>query len=74
MIEQGKVLLNGDHPKLRWIVGPAEEVGLDPPYALITAGESVHWMDWYTVMPRFAHMLTASRYLAILGVEHLPAP
>jgi len=27
---------------IRWIAGRIEEVALDPPYALITAGESFH--------------------------------
>jgi hypothetical protein len=74
MIERGKRLPGGDHPGLRWIVGPAEEAPLYPPYALITTGDSVHWMDWYVVMPRFGGMLTPNGYLAILGVETVPPP
>jgi hypothetical protein len=49
-------------------------VELDPPYALITAGDSVHWLEWYVVMPRFARMLTPHGYLAMLGVDQLPLP
>jgi len=69
MIEKGKGLPNGDHPHLRWIYGPAEEAPLDPPYALITAGQSIHWMDWDIVLPRFREALTPHGYLAILSVE-----
>src|SRR5439155_17899141 len=46
MIERGRRSPGGDHPNLRWIVGRAEDVPLAPPYALITAGASLHWMDW----------------------------
>jgi trans-aconitate methyltransferase len=47
MIAQGRWLPNGDHPKLYWIAGRAEDALLRSPYALITAGASLHWMDWY---------------------------
>ena len=46
MIRVGKSLANGDHPNLRWINGPVEEVQLYPPYDMVTAGASVHWMEW----------------------------
>jgi SAM-dependent methyltransferase len=74
MIEQGQRLPGGDHPRLTWIVGSAEDAALRPPYALIVAGDSLHWMDWSVVLPRFAGMLTPHGYLAILGVDHLPTP
>jgi 2-polyprenyl-3-methyl-5-hydroxy-6-metoxy-1,4-benzoquinol methylase len=74
MIEQGKRLPNGDSPNLRWILGAVENAPLSPPYSLITCGDSLHWMDWYTAMTRFAEVLSPSGYLAILGVEQLPAP
>jgi len=54
MIEQGKQLPNGDHPQLRWICGKVEEVRLSPPYALITAGSSIHWMQWERAFPRWS--------------------
>lgn len=69
MIEKGKRLPDGDHSSLRWIYGPAEEAPLNPPYALITAGQSIHWMDWDVVLPRFREILTPHAYLAVLSVE-----
>ncbi len=69
MIEKGKTLPNGDHPNLRWIFGRAEEAPLNPPYALITGGQSIHWMDWDIALPRFRDMLTPHGYLAVLSVE-----
>jgi ubiquinone/menaquinone biosynthesis C-methylase UbiE len=72
MIKQGKQLPQGDHLRLNWIVGRMEEVPLHPPYALITAGDSLHWMDWDVVLPRFARLLTQEGSLAILRLDQLP--
>jgi trans-aconitate methyltransferase len=72
MIEQGKRLPHGESPRLTWMLGALEDAPLDPPYTLITAGDSLHWMDWATVMPRFAGLLTPNGALAILGVGQLP--
>ncbi len=74
MIEQGKQLPNGNHPRLQWFEGRIEEVQLRPPYALVTAGESVHWMDWKIVMPRFAEVLMDGAYLALVEKQTIPDP
>jgi SAM-dependent methyltransferase len=66
MIRIGKSLANGDHPNLRWIVGPVEEVQLYPPYDMVTAGASIHWMEWEVVFPRFKEVLTTDGYLVII--------
>ncbi len=72
MIEQGKRLPNGDHPHLRWLYGRIEEVPLEPPYALITAGRSLHWLDWRIVMPRFRAALSEGGYLAMVTDQTTP--
>jgi SAM-dependent methyltransferase len=69
MIEEGKRLPGGDHPHLAWIVGRAERVALHPPYALVTAGDSLHWMDWDVVLPRLAGALSPHGLLAVLSVD-----
>ena len=69
MIAEGRRLPGGRDPRLRWIVGPAEEAPLDPPYGLITAGMSLHWMDQARVMPRFAAALAPGARLAILETD-----
>jgi SAM-dependent methyltransferase len=74
MIERGKRQPNGNHPYLRWIVGPIENAELYPPYSLITAGASVHWMDWHAIMPRFARLLTPHGFFAIVDIQELPLP
>jgi SAM-dependent methyltransferase len=66
MIDEGRKLPNGNHPSIRWIKGSAEDAPLNPPYAQIVAAMSIHWLDWDTVMPRFASLLTSNGYLVIL--------
>jgi ubiquinone/menaquinone biosynthesis C-methylase UbiE len=72
MIDKGKTLPEGDNPKLNWIFGRVEEVELYPPYALITAGESLHWMEWDIVLPLFHRSLTPRGFLALVSrvTEH----
>ncbi|MFL5801884.1 MAG: class I SAM-dependent methyltransferase [Roseiflexaceae bacterium] len=72
MIDEGRRLPNGDHPRLSWIVGRAEDAPLSPPYALITAGESLHWLDWEIALPRFARLLAPNGWLAIVQSAQLP--
>ena len=75
MIQVGKSLSNGNHPKLRWIIGPIEEVQLYPPYRMVTAGASVHWMEWNVVFPKFKKVLTTDGYLVIIdGDRPVGAP
>ena len=64
MLALARTLPGSDLPNLRWILGPAETAPLDPPYALATAGESLHWMDWETTLPRLAVTLTPHGMLA----------
>jgi SAM-dependent methyltransferase len=73
MIAKGKGLPGGDGANLRWIEGEAERVALTPPYGLITAASSLHWMEWSVVLPRFARMLTHAGMLAIV-FEHPSTP
>jgi SAM-dependent methyltransferase len=66
MIAEGRRLPGGDHPHLRWIEAAVEEAPLTPPYALVTAGESLHWMAWEVVCPRFARALAPGGMLALV--------
>src|SRR4029078_1366082 len=59
-------LPDGDAPNIAWSVGAIEEAALDPPYALVTAGESLHWMDWDVVLPRLASVVTPNGSLAVV--------
>jgi SAM-dependent methyltransferase len=69
MIAEGRTLPGGSDARLRWIPGTAEEGRLDPPYGLITAGSSIHWMDPARVMPRFATALAPGARLAVLETD-----
>ena len=66
MIEEGRRLQRGDHPRLRWICVRAEDATLDPPYALVVAGDSLNWMDWPVVLPRLHEALRPEGWLAIV--------
>ncbi|QBD76105.1 class I SAM-dependent methyltransferase [Ktedonosporobacter rubrisoli] len=74
MLDKGRTLPGGDHPQLRWIYGRVEEAALQPPYALITAGESLHWMEWDVVLPLFRRMLTPHGLLAMAERGSEPEP
>ena len=66
MIRVGRLLEKGDHPSLNWVLARVEEVELTPGYALVTAGASIHWMDWSVVFRKFHEVLTPDGYVAII--------
>jgi ubiquinone/menaquinone biosynthesis C-methylase UbiE len=75
MIERGRGLPGGERPNLSWIEGEAEDVSLPrASYGLVTAGESLHWMDWDRLLPRLSELLSPGGYLAILDRNEVPNP
>ena len=74
MVAAGRQLPRGDHPALRWIVEAVETAPLDPPYALVTAGSSLHWMDWQVVLPGLRDALTANGVLAVVDQVEVGKP
>ena len=66
MLAKGQQLPGGDHPRVHWQLATAEVAQLAPPYGLVTAGESLHWMDWSVVLPRFAGALLPGGVLAVV--------
>jgi SAM-dependent methyltransferase len=74
MIEEGRRRPGGDAPNLRWIVGAAETAPLGGPYALVTAGASLHWMRWPETFARLAAVTTDGAFLAIVGHGHEDPP
>jgi len=66
MLNLGRTLAGGDAANISWIVGAVEETPLCRPYALVTAGESLHLMDWDVVLPRLASVVTPNGSLAIV--------
>lgn len=74
MINAGRGRPGGGQPNLRWIVGPAEAVELGGPYALVTAGASLHWMPWQETLPRLVDVMTDHAVLAVAehGYDQVP--
>ncbi|MGA7669719.1 MAG: class I SAM-dependent methyltransferase [Nitrolancea sp.] len=52
---------------IHFIHAAMEDATLSPPYALVTAAESLHWMEWDKVLPRFRQLLAQGGVLAIVG-------
>jgi SAM-dependent methyltransferase len=73
MLAKARMLPGGAAPNLRWIHAEIEDAPLDPPYALVVAGESVHWFDWQHVMPSFAGALSERGVLALVYRDWLGA-
>lgn len=70
MADAGRARPGGRRRNLRWIVGPAETAPLDGPYALATAGASLHWMDWPVTLGRIAGQLAPGAVLAIVDQSY----
>ena len=71
MLEIARTLPGGDRENLRWFHGALENIDLDSPYGLVTAGESLHWMEWSSVLPRFRHLLHPGGFVALVGTASL---
>lgn len=74
MVQTGRRRPGGGHPALRWITGTAETAPLGGPYALVTAGASLHWMSWRPTLTRLAAAMTDHAYLAIVDHGHRDLP
>ena len=74
MVNIGRSRPGGDQSNIRWVVQSAEEFPYPPACGLIVAGASLHWMDWYTVIPKMARALSPQGYLAVVGGRRVDAP
>jgi SAM-dependent methyltransferase len=75
MLRLGRKLPGGQDPRLRWLHGRMEDVELSPPYALVVAGASFHWMDPDIVLARLGGLLTRNGVFVVLdgdGPVHPP--
>lgn len=66
MIRIGKAMPGGDNPKIRWLNGRIEDIALTPPYALVVAGASFHWMQPEVALRRFSEVISPRGMFAIL--------
>ena len=71
MLDEARTLPGADAQNLRWLHGSIEEAALAPPYALVVAGDSVHWFDWSTALPRFQQLLGDEGLLAVVHRDWL---
>lgn len=69
MLRVARSRSQADNPKIRWIRAAMEEAPLEPPYGLIVAGLSIHWMNLDRVLPRFASALADGAFLALLDYD-----
>ena len=74
MVAEGRRRPGGDRPNLRWITAAVETAPLGGPYALVTAGASLHWMPWRQTLARLRQVMTADAYLAIVDHGHHEVP
>jgi len=70
MVDAGRARPGGDHPGLHWQVSGIESADLHGPYALVTAGASIHWMPWEETFARIVPHLTPNAQLVV--IEHGP--
>lgn len=70
MVEAGQQRPGGDRPNISWQVSAIETADLDGPYALVTAGASIHWMPWEETFARIVPHLTPNAQLVV--IEHGP--
>jgi len=74
MVAAGRRRPGGRQPNLRWIIGAAETASLGGPYALVTAGASLHWMSWPQTLARLAPVMSGRSVLAIVDHGHHDLP
>ncbi|MEE9255157.1 MAG: class I SAM-dependent methyltransferase, partial [Pseudomonadales bacterium] len=59
--------LDRDRPlNINWIHARGETAPFEPPYDLITAGASIHWMDHAVVFPRLAAAIADGGFMAVM--------
>lgn len=52
--------------RIRWLTGTAEDVDWGPPYDLVCAGASIHWLDHERLMPRLSESLSTGAWLMVI--------
>ena len=70
MLARAEQLPGGEDPRIAWLCHRAEDAPLGGPYALVTAGASLHWMEWDVVLPRRRSVLSPSGMLAIIDTAN----
>jgi SAM-dependent methyltransferase len=75
MLRLARAAPDGANPRIRFMHSRTEDAKLDPPYGLVVAGASIHWMKLDIVLPRLAQVLAPSGVLAMVdGDAPIGAP
>lgn len=69
MLAQARARL-GKTKNVRIIEAPAEDAPFEGPYNLVTAAQSLHWMDWDVLFPKLKKVIKPQGYLAIVGRDY----
>ncbi|MHC4849001.1 MAG: class I SAM-dependent methyltransferase [Planctomycetota bacterium] len=72
MLARARGLPGGGAVNIEWIQSSAEEFDYPERYDLILTPQSLHWMDWEVVLPKFARALDGA--LAIIPTCHARTP
>jgi SAM-dependent methyltransferase len=52
---------------INWLCGPAENAPLQGPYDLITAADSIHWMEWDVLFRNIRMWLRPEKFFCVVG-------
>lgn len=74
MLAHAQSRAGGNLPAIHWHCIPAEEFTSDRSYALICAGQSLHWMDWGRLFPQIKRMLHPDAFLVLAERQVLHQP
>jgi len=74
MVDAGRTRPGGDRDNLIWHVQAAETLTLPGPYALVTAGASLHWMQWAPTLAYIVRVLAPGAMLAIAEQQYHALP
>jgi len=66
MLRVARTLPGSTNAKIQWIHAAIEDAPLNPPYGLIVAASSIHWMNLDRTLLRFADALADGAMLAVL--------
>src|SRR6516164_4906483 len=66
MLRIARSFPEGCDPRIRWLCARIEDAELSPPYGLIVAGASIHWMEVDRALLRFRETQAPGAFLAVL--------
>jgi len=71
MLALARTLPGGQQQNIQWHCCTAEAFVYVPGYSLVITAESLHWMDWYRVLPAIRAALSPHGRLAIILARRL---